>query len=99
MDALGLLIVATALGAAAVYGLARLAASRRPWSDEEYERRRSAPGSGLLAAAMKAVGAELGPGGRRVVEERESYEDGGYDQEQASGEPPAPPVDPAGRGT
>lgn len=93
MDAAALLIVAAALGLAGIWGLARLAAARRPWSDEEYERRRSAPGSGLLAAAMKAVGTELGPGGRRAVEERQSFENGGYEEAQAADEPPAPPLD------
>jgi hypothetical protein len=83
------------LVAAAVFGLARLAMAPREWSDEEYERRRAAPGSGLLAASMKALGEELGPGGPRAAEERRAFEEGRYDREPGAGEPPGtPPRDP-----
>jgi hypothetical protein len=82
------------LVAAAIFGLARLAMAPREWSDEEYERRRAAPGSGLLAASMKALGEELGPGGPRAAEERRAFEQGRYDEEQRAGDPPRAGPDP-----
>ncbi|GMU66389.1 MAG: hypothetical protein AMXMBFR36_26630 [Acidobacteriota bacterium] len=83
-------IVVVLLVAAAIFGLARLVMAPREWSDEEYERRRAAPGSGVLAASMKALGEELGPGGPRAAEERRAFEEGRYDEEQGAGEPPEP---------
>ena len=85
-----LLAIALAVLAAACFGLARLVLAPREWSDEEYERRRSAPGSGLLATSMKVLGEELGPGGPRAAEERRAFEEGRYDGEQGAGEPPEP---------
>lgn len=82
------IVVGIALLGAALLGLFRLAAAPREWSDEEYERRRAAPGSGLLAASMKVLGEELGPGGPRATEERRAFEEGRYDGEQGAGEPP-----------
>lgn len=85
-----LVAVLVVLVAAAIFGLARLVLAPREWSDEEYERRRAAPGSGVLAASMKALGEELGPGGPRAAEERRAFEEGRYDEQQGSGEPPEP---------
>jgi len=86
-----------ALGAAAlalllltIAGAALLARRSRPWTDEEYDRRRGARGSGLLAASMKALGEELGPGGRKVAEEREAFAAGAYREADRSGDPPTP---------
>lgn len=78
-----------AVVAAALVGLGRLARRSRAWSDEEYERRRGVHGSGLLAASMKALGEELGPGGKKVAEEREAVERGAYGETERSGEPPS----------
>lgn len=84
------IVVVVAVLAAALFGLSRLVTAPREWSDEEYERRKAAPGSGVLAASMKALGEELGPGGPRAAEERRAFEEGRYDEEQGSGEPPEP---------
>lgn len=83
-----------ALIASTIWGLARLVTAPREWSDEEYERRREAPGSGVLAASMKVLGEELGPGGPRAAEERRAFEEGRYDGEQGAGEPPDPEAKP-----
>lgn len=88
MDVWILVAVVAVLVAVAIFGFARLAMAPREWSDEEYERRRAAPGSGALAASMKALGEELGPGGPRAAEERRAFEEGRYDLEQGAGEPP-----------
>jgi hypothetical protein len=75
VSAFGTALLALAAGGAAC-GLARLARdSRREWSDAEYERRRRSPGEGALAAAMKALGEELGPGGKVAAEARRDAEE------------------------
>jgi len=84
------ILIVVAVLVAALFGLARLVTAPREWSDEEYERRREAPGSGVLAASMKVLGEELGPGGPRAAEERRAFEEGRYDGEQGAGEPPEP---------
>jgi hypothetical protein len=85
-------LVLIAIGAAAVIAallaLGRLAAAPREWSDEEYERRRRAHGSGVLAATMKTLAEEIDPGGKRAAEERAALERGAYQDEQRAGEPP-----------
>ncbi len=86
---LALLALAAVVALAAlVGGLARRSTSHRDWTDEEYERRRDQAGSGVLAASMKVLDAELGPGGRRVADEREALERGAYEGEQGRSEPP-----------
>lgn len=89
----GLLFAAALLAAAvgAVVALARLARRSDPgheWSDEEAERRRSTPGSGLLATSMRVLGEELDAGARRAAEEREALERGERPERGDSGEPP-----------
>jgi len=79
------LVAATVV--AGLAGLARLATRPREWDDEEYQRRRRARGSGVLATSMKVLGEEIGPGGKRAAEERAALERGAYDDEQGSGEP------------
>ena len=79
------LVAATVV--AGLAGLARLAARPREWDDEEYQRRRRARGSGVLATSMKVLGEEIDPGGKRAAEERAALERGAYDDEQGSGEP------------
>lgn len=75
MNALGAALFALAVGGAAV-GLFRLVrAAGRDWSDADYERRRRRPGEGALAAAMRALGDELGPGGRVAAEARRDAEE------------------------
>ena len=76
MSALGATaLLALAVGGAA-FGLFRLArAAGRDWSDADYERRRRSPGEGALAAAMRALGDELGPGGKAAAEARREAED------------------------
>ena len=78
------LVAATVV--AGLAGLARLATRPREWDDEEYQRRRRARGSGVLATSMKVLGEEIGPGGKRAAEERAALERGAYDDEQRAGE-------------
>ena len=84
------------VGGAAAFALVALlaiarAASSHAWSDTEYERRRRAPSSGLLAASMRVLGEELGPGGKRVAEERAALERGERESgPTADGQPPQP---------
>lgn len=88
-------LVVALLGAGALAGLAglaRLAARPRDWDDAEYERRRRARGSGVLAASMKVLGEEIDPGGKRAAEERAALERGGYEESQRTERRP-----PAGR--
>ncbi len=89
MAPFALLALLAASVAAVAVGLGLLARRSRGWSDEEYERRRGARGSGLLAASMKVLGEELGPGGKRAAEEREAFEEGVYRTGARSGEPPS----------
>lgn len=85
----GWLVLAIA-GAALIGGLAalaRLASRPREWDDAEYERRRRARGSGVLASAMKVLGEEIDPGGKRAAEERAALERGSREEAQRAGEP------------
>jgi hypothetical protein len=74
-----------------IVALGRLAASgSREWSDEEWERRRATRSSGLLATSMRALGEELGAGGKRVADETRALEQGERETPERATEPPTP---------
>ena len=90
MSALAAVLLAAAAGGA-VFGLARLTVTaRREWSDADFEAVRRRHGSGVLAAAMRALGEEIGPGGRDAAEARRILEQGGADESAHSAAGPGP---------
>lgn len=90
MSALAAVLLAAAAGGA-VFGLARLTVTaRREWSDADFDAVRRRHGSGVLAAALRAVGEEIGPGGRGAAEARRILEQGESDESARSAAGPVP---------
>jgi hypothetical protein len=90
VSVLAAIAIGLAVLVAGLLALGRLAGAPREWSDAEYERRRRAHGSGVLAASMRTLAEEIDPGGKRAAEERAALERGTYEEsERAAGEPPA----------